>query len=103
MDPEPPQPQWLVQSNLLTSLAASLGTSESSFEGLVENNTTQDAAADLFQELLNRIEDIPAVIFTFFLSLMIKHKNNKLTCIYIYLYMCMCICNVRVHTHKLSY
>lgn len=64
VDPEPPQPQWLVQSNLLTSLAASLGTSESSFEGLVENNTTQDAAADLFQELLNRIEDIPAFFET---------------------------------------
>lgn len=89
MDPEPPQPQWLVQSNLLTSIAASLGTAESSFEGLVENNTTQDAAADLFQELLNRIEDIPEVIFTFFLSLTIRHKNNKLTCIYLYRFIYM--------------
>ncbi|XAR57559.1 Ubiquitin--protein ligase [Bertholletia excelsa] len=43
VDPEPPQPQWLVQSNLLTTVA-SLLSAESS-RGQVEDNTMAENAA----------------------------------------------------------
>lgn len=56
VDPEPPQPQWLVQSNLLTT-AATLFAAESS-QGLEENNTSTENAASLLQELMGRLGDV---------------------------------------------
>ncbi|KAI9118446.1 hypothetical protein K1719_010778 [Acacia pycnantha] len=55
VDPEPPQPQWLVQSNLLTT-AATLFDAESS-QGLAADDTSQENAANMLQDLLNRLED----------------------------------------------
>ena len=69
VDPEPPQPQWLVQSNLLNA-AASLMAAESSSTAPsrvpAENDSgaSQTAAADLFQSLIENLDDvlIPVVI-----------------------------------------
>ncbi|XP_040998964.1 E3 ubiquitin-protein ligase AIP2 [Juglans microcarpa x Juglans regia] len=60
VDPEPPQPQWLVQSNLLTT-AATLFAAESS-QGLEENNPTTENAASLLQELMSRLGDVLPLI-----------------------------------------
>ncbi|KAG2664216.1 hypothetical protein I3843_16G068200 [Carya illinoinensis] len=60
VDPEPPQPQWLVQSNLLTT-AATLFAAESS-QGLEENNTSTENAASLLQELMGRLGDVLPLI-----------------------------------------
>lgn len=56
MDPEPPQPQWLVHSNLLTA-AATLFAAESS-QGLAENNNTTENPASLVQELMRQLDDV---------------------------------------------
>ncbi|BAT82415.1 E3 ubiquitin-protein ligase AIP2 [Vigna umbellata] len=56
VDPEPPQPQWLVQSNLLTT-AATLFAAESS-QASAENGTTQEDAANILQDLINRLEEV---------------------------------------------
>nr|AGV54708.1 E3 ubiquitin-protein ligase AIP2-like isoform 1 [Phaseolus vulgaris] len=56
VDPEPPQPQWLVQSNLL-STAATLFAAESS-QAPAANETTQEDAAKMLQDLLNRLEEV---------------------------------------------
>jgi len=56
VDPEPPQPQWLVQSNLLTT-AATLFAAESS-QAPAANETTQEDAANMLQDLLNRLEEV---------------------------------------------
>lgn len=55
MDPEPPQPEWLVQSNLLNT-AATLFAAESS-QSPEENNTSENAAS-MLQELMSRLGDV---------------------------------------------
>lgn len=61
VDPEPPQPQWLVQSNLLTT-AATLFAAESS-QGSAANDTTPENAANVFQDLINRLEEVVPLVF----------------------------------------
>lgn len=61
MDPEPPQPLWLVQSNLINAVS-SLVTAESS-QGPVNSNSTSEAAANIFQELIDNLDSvIPEVL-----------------------------------------
>ncbi|XP_051151103.1 E3 ubiquitin-protein ligase AIP2 [Andrographis paniculata] len=56
VDPEPPQPNWMLQSNLLTA-AATLLHGESS--GLhAEDGNTREHAVSALQELFNRLDDI---------------------------------------------
>ncbi|XP_057467911.1 E3 ubiquitin-protein ligase AIP2 [Actinidia eriantha] len=55
VDPEPPQPQWLVPSNLMTTVANLLAAESS--QGQLENNTTQESAGNLFQELINSLDN----------------------------------------------
>nr|KAJ0186277.1 hypothetical protein LSAT_V11C900475530 [Lactuca sativa] len=52
MDQEPPQPQWLVQSNLMTTLAATMSQAETS-----ENNTS-DGPTNLPRELMDRLQEL---------------------------------------------
>ncbi|KAM0011304.1 putative transcription factor C2H2 family [Helianthus debilis subsp. tardiflorus] len=47
VDQEPPPPQWLVQSNLMTSIAASMSQAE-----------TSDGSNGLPQELMDRIQEL---------------------------------------------
>lgn len=61
VDPEPPQPQWLVQSNLL-STAATLFAAESS-QASAANETTQEDAANMLQDLINRLEEVVPLVF----------------------------------------
>ena len=65
MDPEPPQPNWLVHTNLLTT-AATLIAAESSSQGRPENddnNNTSEIAAGLLQDLMSRLDDVlPLVV-----------------------------------------
>nr|AGV54288.1 E3 ubiquitin-protein ligase AIP2-like isoform 1 [Phaseolus vulgaris] len=55
VDPEPPQPQWLVQSNLLSTAATLLAAASSKARGA--NEHTEDDAADMLHDVLNRLED----------------------------------------------
>nr|KAJ0195471.1 hypothetical protein LSAT_V11C700365620 [Lactuca sativa] len=52
VDQEPPQPQWLVQSNLMTALAATMSQAETS-----ENNTS-DGPTNLPRELMDRLQEL---------------------------------------------
>nr|GEW21377.1 hypothetical protein [Tanacetum cinerariifolium] len=52
VDQEPPQPQWLVQSNLMTALAASMSQAQTSTDGAT------DGSNSLPQELLDRIHEL---------------------------------------------
>lgn len=61
VDPEPPQPDWLVQTYLPTA-AATLFNGESSG---VQTAAAVEDAANLFQELVDRIDNIVPVV-TFF-------------------------------------
>ncbi|KAK6129784.1 hypothetical protein DH2020_036491 [Rehmannia glutinosa] len=56
VDPEPPQPDWLVRSNLLTA-AATLFEAESS-EGQMGSTNSAEGAVNLMQELISRLDDI---------------------------------------------
>ncbi|KAK4422335.1 E3 ubiquitin-protein ligase AIP2 [Sesamum alatum] len=56
VDPEPPQPDWLVRSNLLTA-AATLFQGESSGEQ-VENTNSVEGAVNLLQDLVDRLDNI---------------------------------------------
>jgi E3 ubiquitin-protein ligase AIP2 len=56
VDPEPPQPHWLVHSNLLTT-AATLFAAESS-QGPAESNNTTENAASLLQDLITSLDDV---------------------------------------------
>lgn len=59
MDPEPPRPQWLVQSNILNSMAT-LQEFESS--GRHVDNNTIETASNLLGELMSNLDDmIPEV------------------------------------------
>lgn len=74
MDPEPPRPQWLVQSNNLLTAAATLSNLESA-NGLTENNNiTSENAASILLQLMDDLQDIvPEVLLTSFsLPLFIK-------------------------------
>lgn len=60
VDPEPPEPDWLVQSNLLTA-AATLLAPESSHE--TEGNTSRpEDATNMLQELFDRLDDMVPMI-----------------------------------------
>lgn len=61
VDPEPPQPQWLVQSNLLTTAAALFGAESS--QASAANETTQEDAAHMLQDLINRLEEVVPLVF----------------------------------------
>lgn len=61
VDSEPPQPDWLVQSNLLTA-AATLLHGESS--GQLDSSNTTDGAVNILQELVDRLDNfVPEVSF----------------------------------------
>jgi len=60
VDPEPPQPQWLVRSNLMTT-AATLFAAESS-QGTAESNNTTENAASLLQDLITSLDDVLPLI-----------------------------------------
>ncbi|KAG6417145.1 hypothetical protein SASPL_119296 [Salvia splendens] len=57
VDREPPQPAWLVQSNLLTAAAALLH-GESSAEQQTGSGDTGEGSANLLHELVNSLDDI---------------------------------------------
>lgn len=62
VDPEPPQPDWLVQENLLTATATLLHGESSGGEAGTGN--TLEGAANLIEELVSRLDDIvPEVAF----------------------------------------
>lgn len=62
VDPEPPQPQWLVQSNLMNSFA-SAAAAESS-QGLATNVNTVDNTANVLEQLIEHLDSvIPEVLF----------------------------------------
>lgn len=56
VDPEPPQPEWLVQSNLLTAVANLVPAATS--EDQTGNSNTSEEAARLLQGLVDRLDDI---------------------------------------------
>ncbi|KAF5743143.1 hypothetical protein HS088_TW09G01208 [Tripterygium wilfordii] len=56
VDPEPPRPQWLVQSNLLNGVAT-LAAAESS-QGPTENNNTEETARNLLEQLISGLDNI---------------------------------------------
>ncbi|KAG8375449.1 hypothetical protein BUALT_Bualt10G0101100 [Buddleja alternifolia] len=56
VDPEPPQPDWLVQANLMTA-AATLFNGESSGGELGDGNSVE-GATNLLQELVDRLDNI---------------------------------------------
>ncbi|XP_065851454.1 E3 ubiquitin-protein ligase AIP2 [Euphorbia lathyris] len=55
VDPEPPQPQWLVQSNLMNSIASVLTAEPSVVPGMDDNNRMENAS-NILQELLDNLE-----------------------------------------------
>lgn len=67
VDPEPPQPQWLVQSNLVNSMASLVGAESSG--GLADPNNTAENAANILEELISNLDTIiPEVEFSFLSS-----------------------------------
>ncbi|KAL3500340.1 hypothetical protein ACH5RR_039433 [Cinchona calisaya] len=61
VDPEPPQPDWLVRSNLL-SAAATLFSGESSNEQVGNINTSEEAA-NLVRQLVDRLDNmVPEIL-----------------------------------------
>lgn len=61
VDREPPQPQWLVQSNLL-SAAASMLTAESSHAAAESDNTSENAT-NLLQSLIDNLDTVLPPVF----------------------------------------
>ncbi|XVF48794.1 hypothetical protein PTKIN_Ptkin03bG0217300 [Pterospermum kingtungense] len=60
VDPEPPQPQWLVQSNLMNAFAsasASAAAAESS-QGSAGNVNTVEDAANVLEQLINHLDTV---------------------------------------------
>lgn len=53
MDPEPPRPQWLVQSELMNTVSM-LAAAESSHQ--MEDTHTSETAANLIQELMENLD-----------------------------------------------
>ncbi|XP_047341407.1 E3 ubiquitin-protein ligase AIP2 [Impatiens glandulifera] len=62
VDPEPPQPDWLIQTNLMTALAASL-TRPVSSEGQQEDPSTSDVTNNLMQQLVESLDNTIPMIF----------------------------------------
>ncbi|XP_052209542.1 E3 ubiquitin-protein ligase AIP2 [Diospyros lotus] len=61
VDHEPPQPEWLIQSNLLSTVATLL-TAESS-QGHSDNRNTSEGAANMIQELMDRLDNaVPMIL-----------------------------------------
>ncbi|XVF88989.1 hypothetical protein PTKIN_Ptkin19aG0095600 [Pterospermum kingtungense] len=56
VDPEPPQPQWLVQSNLMNAFA-SAATAESS-QGSSANVNTVENAASVLEQVINHLDTV---------------------------------------------
>ncbi|KAL8107435.1 E3 ubiquitin-protein ligase AIP2 [Apium graveolens] len=56
VDPEPPQPEWLVQSNLLSAMANLVPATTS--EDQTGNSNTSEEAARILQGLVDRLDDI---------------------------------------------
>ncbi|XVE70809.1 hypothetical protein DITRI_Ditri10aG0100200 [Diplodiscus trichospermus] len=58
VDPEPPQPQWLVRSNLMNAFAsASAATAEPSQASAVNVNTVENAA-NVLEQLINHLDTV---------------------------------------------
>ena len=68
VDREPPQPAWLVQSNLLTAAAALLH-GESSAEQQTGSGDTGEDSANLLHQLVNSLDDILPEVSSFFFFL----------------------------------
>lgn len=65
MDPEPPRPQWLVQSDLLTTFAT-LAAAESS-QVDTDSSSIPERAPDLLAQLIENLDNVvPLVSFTWF-------------------------------------
>jgi E3 ubiquitin-protein ligase AIP2 len=62
VDQEPPQPDWMVQANLLAA-AARLFEAESS-QGLATTESTEDDAASVLEMLRNRLEEVVPLMET---------------------------------------
>lgn len=63
MDPEPPRPQWLVQSDLLTTFAT-LAAAESS-RADTDSSTIAEGAPDLLAQLIENLDNVvPLVSFS---------------------------------------
>lgn len=79
VDREPPQPQWLEQSNLLTA-AAALFSAQSS-QGLGETDTSLEDVASVFETLRNRLEEVvPLVLICYLLSVSDNHSLVSFYC-----------------------
>lgn len=63
VDPEPPQPNWLVQSNLL-NYAASLANAEPS-QGQAENQNVPEIAANLLESLMDSFDTVLPTVLLF--------------------------------------
>ena len=61
LDPEPPQPQWLVQSNLMNAFASAV-TAESS-QGSTVNVNTVENAANVLEQLINHLDTVIPEVF----------------------------------------
>lgn len=83
VDPEPPQPQWLVQENLLSAYAATsmsladsspdnnvdaralisaIAAASRSSAGASQANTSEEDARHLIEELQDRLDDIVSMV-----------------------------------------
>ncbi|GMP31595.1 hypothetical protein CsSME_00005745 [Camellia sinensis var. sinensis] len=61
VDPEPPQPRWLAQSNLLSTVATLMAAEPS--QGQTEDNNMSESAANLIQELIDNLDDaLPLIL-----------------------------------------
>ncbi|KAK9266068.1 hypothetical protein L1049_021473 [Liquidambar formosana] len=58
VDPEPPQPAWLAQSNLLSAVDTLLTAESSSSSSQGQNDNTSESAANLLQELMESLDNI---------------------------------------------
>lgn len=52
VDQEPPQPQWLVQSNLMIALAATM------YQAKTSENNTSDGHTNIPRELMDRLQEL---------------------------------------------
>ncbi|XP_050218868.1 E3 ubiquitin-protein ligase AIP2 [Mercurialis annua] len=58
VDPEPPQPQWLVQTNLMNSMASILAAGSSRDRVDDSNNNIAESASSMLEELLTNLDEI---------------------------------------------
>lgn len=81
VDQEPPQPDWLVRSNLLTAAATLFQAQGDSSGEQIGNTNSVEGAASLLHELVNSLDNIlPEVSFLLqpFLTLASYHTNSFL-------------------------